>query len=94
MVKFLRFLCLYEYCRRMCTLSKYVKNESRIVSPTEIREIHPHLNTDKIIGGLYAPNDGSVDPTGECIYPRAPDGVLIIAIVVLGITYDFRNNHY
>ena len=53
----------------MCTLSKYVKNESRIVSPAEIREIHPHLNTDKIIGGLYAPNDGSVDPTGECIYP-------------------------
>ena len=53
----------------MCTLSKYVKNESSIVSPAEIREIHPHLNTDKIIGGLYAPNDGSVDPTGECIYP-------------------------
>ena len=78
----------------MCTLSKYVKNESRIVSPTEIREIHPHLNTDKIIGGLYAPNDGSVDPTGECIHPRAPDRVLIIAITVLGITYDFRNNHY
>ena len=77
----------------MCTLSKYVKNESRIVSPAEIREIHPHLNTDKIIGGLYAPNDGSVDPTGECIHPRAPDRVFI-TITVLGITYDFRNNHY
>ena len=75
----------------MCTLSKYVKNESRIVSPAEIREIHPHLNTDKIIGGLYAPNDGSVDPTGECIYPWINHTVFIM---VLGITYDFRNNHY
>ena len=74
----------------MCTLSKYVKNESRIVSPTEIREIHPHLNTDKIIGGLYAPNDGSVDPTGECIYPWINHTM----ITVLGITYDFRHNYY
>ena len=75
----------------MCTLSKYVQNESKIVSPAEIREIHPHLNTDKILGGLYAPNDGSVDPTGECIYPRIYPTVFI---TVLGITYDFRNNHY
>ena len=49
----------------MCTLSKYVKNESRIVSPAEIKEIHPYLNTDIILGGIYVPDDGSVDPTGK-----------------------------
>ena len=49
----------------MCTLSKYVKNESRMVSPEDIKEIHPLLNTDEILGGLYVPADGSVDPTGK-----------------------------
>ena len=51
--------------RRMCTLSKYVKNESRMVTPEEIKVIHPLLNTDEILGGLYVPADGSVDPTGK-----------------------------
>ena len=51
----------------MCTLSKYVKNDSRMVSPEEIRDIHPLLDTDKILGGLYVPADGSVDPTGKLI---------------------------
>ena len=49
----------------MCTLSKYVKNESRMVSPNEIKEIHPLLKTEEILGGLYVPADGSVDPTGK-----------------------------
>lgn len=35
-----------------------------MVTPQEIREIHPFLNTDMVIGGIYASNDGSVDPTG------------------------------
>ena len=51
----------------MCTLSKYVKNESKMVSPTEIKELHPFLNTDNIIGGIYVPEDGSVDPTGDIV---------------------------
>ena len=51
----------------MCTLSKYVKNESRMVSPEDIKEIHPLLNTDEILGGLYVPADGSVDPTGKSL---------------------------
>ena len=49
----------------MCTLSKYVKNESRMVTQEEIKEIHPLLNTDILLGGLYVPADGSVDPTGK-----------------------------
>ena len=50
----------------MNTLSKYVKNESMIVSPAEIKELHPYLAAEKLVGGLYIPADGSVDPTGKC----------------------------
>lgn len=49
----------------MNTLSKYVKNESQIVTPAEIKELHPYLDSTKIIGGIYVPADGSVDPTGN-----------------------------
>ena len=45
-------------------MSKYLKNESRLVSPAEIKDIHPYLATEKLIGGIYVPEDGSVDPTG------------------------------
>ena len=48
----------------MYTISKYVKNESSIVSPAQIKELHPYIDTEKIIGGIYVPDDGSVDPTG------------------------------
>ena len=62
----------------MCTLSKYVQNESRMVSPEDLKEIHPLLNTDEILGGLYVPADGSVDPTGKIILLKIRQCVFIV----------------
>ena len=34
------------------------------VTPAEIAELHPLMNTDGLTGGLYWPDDGDVDPNG------------------------------
>ena len=34
------------------------------VTPEEIRKLHPFYNLDGIIGALYTPEDGHVDPAG------------------------------
>jgi len=50
---------------------KYVKGvgdligyESQILSPSEIKEVHPLLVADDAIAGYYTPDDGHTDPTG------------------------------
>ena len=43
---------------------RYMGLETAIVTPEEIREIAPVTNTDGIIGGLYDPLDGHLDPSG------------------------------
>jgi dimethylglycine dehydrogenase len=34
------------------------------VTPERMKEMHPLMNTDGLIGGLYWPDDGDVDPNG------------------------------
>ncbi len=34
------------------------------ITPQQMKEMHPLMNTDGIIGGLYWPDDGDVDPNG------------------------------
>ncbi len=36
------------------------------VSPQEIAELHPLMHVDGLLGGLYWPDDGDVDPSGIC----------------------------
>ena len=43
---------------------RFMGLETEIVSPEEIRTIAPVTNTDGIIGGLYDPLDGHLDPSG------------------------------
>ncbi len=38
--------------------------EIELLSPEAIREFLPHLNVDEIVGGLYGPRDGYVNPRG------------------------------
>lgn len=53
---------LDEY-RRLATAGKSFKIDARIVDPIEAKEIFPLLNPEVIVGGLYNPGDGCVDPT-------------------------------
>ena len=40
--------------------------ECHWVSPEEIAELNPIYDTSHIIGGIYTPDDGHVDPSGTC----------------------------
>jgi dimethylglycine dehydrogenase len=43
---------------------RYMGLETEIVTPVEIKKIAPVTNIDGIIGGLYDPLDGHLDPSG------------------------------
>ncbi|MCT4609722.1 MAG: FAD-dependent oxidoreductase [Pelagimonas sp.] len=43
---------------------RYMGLETEIVTPNEIKKIAPIVNTDGILGGLYDPLDGHLDPSG------------------------------
>jgi len=51
---------------------RYMGLETEIIGPEEIARIAPVTNTDGIIGGLYDPLDGHLDPSGTThAYARA-----------------------
>ena len=39
--------------------------ESRLVGPSEIRDLCPIIDTSKVIGGLFVDNEGNLDPYGS-----------------------------
>ncbi|MEO0341977.1 MAG: FAD-dependent oxidoreductase [Pseudomonadota bacterium] len=43
---------------------RFMGLETSIVTPDEIRRLSPITNTDGVIGGLYDPLDGHLDPSG------------------------------
>ena len=43
---------------------RFMRLETEIVGPEEIKKIAPVTNTDGIIGALYDPLDGHLDPSG------------------------------
>ncbi|KMK66563.1 FAD-dependent oxidoreductase [Puniceibacterium sp. IMCC21224] len=43
---------------------RYMGLDTRILTPAEIAEFAPIVNLDRIIGGLYDPLDGHLDPSG------------------------------
>ncbi|MGB0505575.1 MAG: GcvT family protein [Pikeienuella sp.] len=44
-------------------LSKFTGYDLLLISPDEIAELHPLTHLDGLIGGIYEPDDGHVDPT-------------------------------
>lgn len=52
---------------------RYMGLETEIVSPDEIRKLAPTINTDGIIGALYDPLDGHLDPSAPHMpMPKPP----------------------
>ena len=43
---------------------RFMGLETEIVSPADIKKLSPITNTDGIVGGLYDPLDGHLDPSG------------------------------
>eukprot|EP00040_Diaphanoeca_grandis_P010475 m.53618 g.53618 ORF g.53618 m.53618 type:complete len:908 (+) comp21791_c0_seq2:183-2906(+) len=54
---------LAEY-KRLYQMGQYYDIESRIIGPEHIADIHPLISTEDMVGGLYSPTDGTIDPTG------------------------------
>ena len=79
-----------EY-RRLATIGVSFGIESYIVDPAEMQKLFPLINPKVIVGGLYSPGDGVVDPALLCTALRkaAIDGggkviVLYVAYLLLG----------
>ena len=54
---------LDEY-RRLQTIGKCFDIESHILKPSEVTDVYPLINTDDLVGCLYSPGDGLIDPSG------------------------------
>jgi dimethylglycine dehydrogenase len=51
---------------------RYMGNDTAIIGPDEIKKLSPITNTDGILGALYDPLDGHLDPSGTThAYARA-----------------------
>ncbi|MDP6565350.1 MAG: FAD-dependent oxidoreductase [Alphaproteobacteria bacterium] len=43
---------------------RYMDLETELITPAEIKDLCPVLNVDDVLGGLYDPLDGHLDPSG------------------------------
>ena len=61
----MHFSFFYFY-RMWNSLASVMNWDCRMVDVNEIKELHPLVDTEGLglIGGLYCPSDGSIDPTG------------------------------
>lgn len=46
--------------------SKALGIETHMLTPSEVKDVYPNMNTDDIYGAMYSPGDGSIDPAGYC----------------------------
>lgn len=53
-----------DFLRAERAKHRYMGLDTHLVTPQEIRALSPITNTDGIIGGLYDPLDGHLDPSG------------------------------
>ena len=53
-----------DYLKAERAKHRHMGLETRIVDPAEIRELSPITNTDGVLGALYDPLDGHLDPSG------------------------------
>jgi len=44
--------------------SRLFDAKQELITPAEVKALHPLLNTDGVWGGIYTPGDGHIDPTG------------------------------
>ena len=54
----------WDYLKAERAKHRYMGLHTELVGPAEIRKLSPITNTDGIIGALYDPMDGHLDPSG------------------------------
>jgi glycine/D-amino acid oxidase-like deaminating enzyme len=53
-----------DVLRRKYDTQRQLGVEIELLTPEDVRELIPHLNIDAIVGGLYGPRDGYLNPRG------------------------------
>ena len=62
----------FDYLKAERAKHRYMGLDTHIVTPEEIRELSPITNVDGVLGALYDPLDGHLDPSGTThAYARA-----------------------
>lgn len=51
-----------EELKRQASLARAFDVEVQDITPAEVKERYPHLNTEGVVGGVYLPLDGQCDP--------------------------------
>ncbi len=51
-----------EEIYRQATLARIFDIEVHEISPTEVKQLYPHLNIDDVVGAVHLPADGQCDP--------------------------------
>lgn len=54
----------FDYLKAERAKHRYMGLDTEIVGPAQIRELSPITNTDGVLGALYDPLDGHLDPSG------------------------------
>jgi len=54
---------LKEY-KRLQTLGRYFGIESHVLHPSDSKQLYPLIGADDLVGCLYSPGDGLIDPSG------------------------------
>jgi len=82
---------LNEY-KRLQTLGKYFDIETTILDAADTKELYPLMNVDDILGCLYSPGDGCVEPaeytSALARYARKKGGVIHEKVDVVGFEHD------
>lgn len=53
-----------DFLKSARAMHRHMGLDTEIISPEEIKKLSPIVNTDGILGGLYDPLDGHLDPSG------------------------------
>ena len=86
-----------DFLRAERAKHRYMGLDTRIVSPAEIAEISPITNTEGVLGALYDPLDGHLDPSGTthayAIAARSEGAEIVLRNPVLGL-HQQSNGHW
>lgn len=54
----------FDFLKSARAMHRHMGLDTELVTPEEIRKLSPITNTDGVLGGLYDPLDGHLDPSG------------------------------
>jgi len=83
-----------EQILRACQVSHAtgLGHNQRLVTPLEIKDLHPHLDINSIVGGVHSPNDGICNPGDVTMWmakdARKHGATILERTECVGINFD------